>query len=177
MLKTERWGVAESVDVRLPTGNELDLLGIAGPQVKLTFIASSAAGWLYPHVNLAYTIAGSSAVGDDPADYVIAPPEEVNYAAGADLAVSLRTTVAFDVVGRVMRQVGNLTWGPSEFGGAQYPQLGLDPGQDLHLVLGSTGVKVNIFGNMLATANVLFPLVKHGLTDNLTWMAGVDYSF
>ena len=177
MLKADRWGIAESVDVRLPTGDELDLLGIAGPQVKLAFIASSAAGWLYPHVNLAYTISGASAAADDLATYVIAPPEEVNYAAGADMALSQRATVAFDVVGRVMRRVGNLTWGPSEFGGSQYSQLGLVPGQDLHLLLGSTGVKVNLFGNMLATANVLFPLVKHGLTDNLTWMAGVDYSF
>jgi hypothetical protein len=39
------------------------------------------------------------------------------------------------------------------------------------------GVKVNPFGNMLLTANVLFPLSNRGLTDSLTWMAGVDYSF
>jgi len=30
---------------------------------------------------------------------------------------------------------------------------------------------------MLLTTNVLFPLTKNGLTDRLTWMAGVDYSF
>ena len=72
MLKGNTWGIAESVDVRLPTGDELNLLGIAGPQVKLTFIASSTVGALSPHVNLAYTISGTSAAGDDPDTYVIA---------------------------------------------------------------------------------------------------------
>jgi hypothetical protein len=177
IFKGETLALAESIDVRLPTGDELNLLGIAGPQVKLTFIASSTVGGLSPHVNVAYTISGSSEAGDDPETFVIAPPEEINYAAGADMAVSLRATVAFDVVGRVMRQVGTLSWTASDFGGPQYSQFELIPGEDLHLLLGSLGVKLNPFANMLVTANVLFPLTKNGLTDNLTWMAGVDYSF
>lgn len=172
----DAWNVAQSVDVRLPTGDELNLLGIAGPQLKLTFIASSAIGELSPHANLAYTISGASGAADDLA-YVAAPPEEINYAAGADLAVSLRTTVAADIVGRVMRKIGKLEWSPSGFGGSQYQQFYFDAGQDLHLLLGSVGLKVNPFGNMLLTTNVLFPLKKNGLTDQLTWMAGVDYSF
>jgi hypothetical protein len=72
---------------------------------------------------------------------------------------------------------GTLTWGPSDFGGSQYPQFHLSPGEDLNLLLGSVGVKANPFRNMLLTANVLFPLTSSGLTARLTWMAGVDYSF
>jgi len=122
MLNGKTWGIAESVDVRLPTGDELNLLGIAGPQVKLTFIASSAVGELSPHLNLAYTISGTSAAGNDPDTYVIPPPEEINYAAGADLALGLRTTVAADVVGRIMRKAGTMTWGPADFDNSQNPQ-------------------------------------------------------
>jgi hypothetical protein len=180
MLKGNNWGIAESVEVRLPTGDELNLLGIAGPQVKLTFIASTAVGGLSPHVNLAYTISGTSEAGDDPDTFVIPPPEEINYAAGADFALSLRTTIAVDVVGRVMREVGTLTWGPADFDGSQFQQhqqFDFAEGEDLHLLLGSVGLKVNPFANMLFTANVLFPLTKNGLTDRLTWMAGIDYSF
>ncbi len=184
MLNGKTWAIAESVDVRLPTGDELNLLGIGGPQVKLTFIASSRVGELSPHANLAYTISGTNAAADDPDTYVYPPPEEINYAAGADLALGLRTTVAFDVVGRIMRKAGTMTWGPVDFDGdgpelpnPQYQQFDFTAGQDLHLLLGSTGLKVNPFKNMLFTANVLFPLTKHGLTDRLTWMAGVDYSF
>jgi Putative MetA-pathway of phenol degradation len=177
MVKGNTWGIAESIDVRLPTGDELNLLGIGGPQVKLTFITSSRAGRLSPHLNLAYTISGTSEAADDPETYVFPPLEEVNYAAGADLALSLRTTVAVDLVGRVMRKAGTMTWGPTAFGGSQYQQFHRTPGEDLHLLLGSVGLKANPFGNMLFTANVLFPLTKNGLTDRLTWMAGVDYSF
>jgi hypothetical protein len=180
MLKGDTWGIAESIDVRLPTGDELNLLGIAGSQVKLTFIASSTVGGLSPHVNLAYTISGTSAAGDDPDTFVLPPNEEINYAAGADLALSLRTTVAVDVVGRVMRKGGTMTWGSADFDGfqyQQYQQFDFIGGKDLHLLLGSVGLKANPFGNMLVTANVLFPLTKNGLTDSLTWMAGVDYSF
>ena len=180
LLKGDTWGIAESIDVRLPTGDELNLLGIAGPQVKLTFIASSRLGELSPHANLAYTISGTSEAGADPNSYISAPPEEINYAAGADLALGLRTTVAADVVGRIMRKAGTMTWGPADFDGSQYPQyqqFDFTAGRDLHVLLGSAGLKVNPFKNMLFTANVLFPLTKNGLTDRLTWMAGADYSF
>jgi hypothetical protein len=176
VLNRRAWAIAESIDVRLPTGDERDLLGVAGPQVKLTFIASSAVGNLSPHVNLAYTISGSSSVADDEDAFVSAPLEEISYAVGADFAPSLRTTIAVDVVGRTLRKAGILTWGPSQFGD-QFPQFRLTAGEDLHLLLGSVGVKVNPFANMLLTANVLFPLAKRGLTDRLTWMAGFDYSF
>jgi len=169
-------GIAEWVDVRLPTGDERNLLGVGGPQFKLGFIASSAAGRLSPHVNLAYTISGASGAADDLASVVLAPPEEISYAGGADLALTLRTTVAFDAVGRILRRVGTLDWAPSAFG-ANFPQFELNRGQDLHLLLGSLGVRVNPFGNMLLTANLLFPMTESGLTDSLTWTAGVDYSF
>ena len=33
-----------------------------------------------------------------PPPHVYPPPEEINYATGADLALGLRTTVAFDVI-------------------------------------------------------------------------------
>lgn len=179
MFTNDTWSVAESIDVRLPTGDELDLLGIGGHQVKLTFIASSALGQLSPHLNLAYTISGASPAADDLTTYVFPPPDEVNYAAGADLALSPRATVAADVVGRVMRNAGTMVWGQAfaEPQFAQYQQFDFTANRDLHLLLGSVGLKVNPFKTMLFTANVLFPLTKNGLTDRLTWMAGVDYSF
>ena len=176
ILKRDNIAIAESVDVRLPTGDELDLLGVAGPQIKLTFIASTGMGRFSPHVNFAYTITGTSTSADDEDAIIVSPPEEINYAGGADVALSLRSTVAFDVVGRILRQAGTLTWAPSQFG-AQYQQFHSNAGKDLYLLLGSLGFKVNPFGNMLFTTNVLFPLTKSGLTDNLTWMAGFDYSF
>ena len=71
-----------------------------------------------------------------------------------------------------------ITWGPSRQFGPQFPQFDFNRRQGPPPACSDRlGLKVNPFGNMLVTANVLFPLTKHGLTDNLTWMAGVDYSF
>jgi hypothetical protein len=176
ILNHDAIGIAEAIDVRLPTGDEADLLGIAGPQVKLAFIAATEAGRLSPHVNLAYTISGTSeGAVSAPGSVLVGPPEEISYAAGADYALSLRTTVAFDAVGRVLRKEGKLMWGPTEFG-PEFQQFHFEQG-DLHLLLGSAGLKINPYRNLLFTANVLFPLTKSGLTDELTWMAGFDYSF
>ena len=58
-----------------------------------------------------------------------------------------------------------------------FQEFSLNPGADLHLLLGSTGVKFNPAANLLVSANVLFPLTRRGLTDNLTWLLGFDYSF
>ena len=60
--------------------------------------------------------------------------------------------------------------------GPSYREFQLQPG-DLHLLLGSTGIKLNPAANLLLSANVLFPLTTRGLTDNLTWLVGFDYSF
>jgi len=176
MLNRKTFAIAESADVRLPTGDELNLLGIAGSQVKLGFIASAVAGKVSPHLNLGYTISGSSSAADDPDTFVFPPSEEFNYAGGADYALSLRTTIAFDAVGRILRKAGTVTMEPSTFG-PQFPQFRYNSGEDLHLLLGSVGVKVNPFANMLVTASVLFPMTNSGLTDSLTCMAGGDYSF
>ena len=185
LLRSHGGGVAAGVDVRLPTGDEENLLGIAGAQAKVYLAASTGLGRLSPHINAGYTLSGTSdSVSTSSA--LIAPPDEINYAGGADMAVSLRATVVFDVVGRTLRGVGTLREQPSLFGTrvgrsdgerTELQELRLLPGADLRLLLGSTGVKFNPTANLLVSANVLFPLSDRGLTDRLTWLLGFDYSF
>lgn len=184
-LKRNGGGLAGGVDLRLPTGDETNLLGIAGAQAKLYIAASSGFSRVSPHVNFGYTISGGSDAASASNSFLIAPPDEVNYAGGADIPLSLRTTVALDIVGRVLRGVGTLEQVPTSFGSRGgdpnkpinfYQEFALRPG-DLHLPLGSAGFKVNPVGNMLLSVNFLFPLSQRGLTDNLTWLVGLDYSF
>ena len=175
-LKGSGGGLAAAVDVRLPTGDETNLLGVAGAQAKLYFIASTAVDKVSPHVNVGYTMSGATAAATSPDTVVVEPPDEFNYAGGVDVEASPRATLAFDLVGRTLKQFGTLERIPSAFG-PNFPRLSLREGRDLNLLLGSTGIKVNPFGNMLITGNLLFPLTSGGLTDNLTWMVGVDYSF
>lgn len=175
VLKRNGGGLAGAVDVRLPTGDESNLLGIAGTQTKVYMIGSRAFSRLSPHFNFGYTISGGSP--DAAAEFLlIAPADEINYTAGADMAVSLRTTVAVGVVGRTLRQIGTLSDASTRFGGV-YKEFELNRGADLHLLLGSAGLKVNPTANMLMSTNVLFPLRQRGLTDRLTWLVSFDYSF
>jgi hypothetical protein len=186
VLRHHGGGLAAGVDVRLPTGDEQNLLGIAGTQGKVYLAASTGLGRLSPHLNLGYTVSSASDAATGAGAVLIAPPDEINYAGGVDVAVSLRATVAFDVVGRTLRGIGTLEEVPSLFGSrggdsngerTPYQELRLVPGADLRLLLGSVGAKVNTFANLLVSTNVLFPLSNRGLTDRLTWLLGCDYSF
>src|SRR5439155_27028263 len=98
--------------------------------------------------------------------------------------LSLKTTVALDVVGRTLRKIGTLEDIPSLFGSRNgnrdaairpFQELSLRPGADLDLLLGSVGIKFNPFANLLVSANVLVPLSDRGLTAKLTWLLGFDY--
>lgn len=175
-LKRGGGGLAAAFDFRIPTGDETNLLGVAGAQTKLYLVASAAANKLSPHVNVGYTLSGSSAAANDPATIVIAPPDEFNYSAGVDVEAGLRATLAFDLIGRTLKDFGTLERVPSAYG-ENLLHFVPRSGTDLNLLLGSTGIKINPFGNMLITGNMLFPMTSSGLTDNLTWMVGIDYSF
>ena len=97
-------------------------------------------------------------------------------AGGADVRMSLRTTAAVDVVGRTLRKIGTLELGPSS-ADPRLEEFQLRPGANLHILLGSAGIRIDPVANLLLSANVLFPLTSRGLTDNLTWLLRFDYSF
>ena len=52
-----------SIDLRLPTGDEDDLLGTGATQTKVQFIASGEYGLFAPHASFGYTFSnGKSAI-------------------------------------------------------------------------------------------------------------------
>ena len=198
-------GVAGEIGVRLPTGDESDLLGTGGTQTRLLFIAAMSRGDFSPHVNLGYVLSSgtvSSGVTDfeipagsagDPIRNLSAPdidlsvPDEFHYTGGFDWAVSPRVTFAADVIGRVIRNVMRFESGDSTF---QFrtandspiqtnsrPTFNLDGTRNLNLLLGAVGAKFNVATNLLLTANVLFPLSDSGLKPRVTPVIGLDYAF
>jgi hypothetical protein len=197
-------GLAVGADFRLPTGEERDLLGTGVWQARASLTWSVHLGALSPHVNGGYT--WSTNPPDDRTPEEKNPPNggaplprltipnEVDYTAGFDWAVHPRVTVAFDVIGRtflqtqivqVQDQTFTATTGNSNGVGGQqppqtvtavFPRLTTTQG-DLNTLLGSFGLKVNPFSNLLITANVLFSLTREGLQTNIAPLIGVDYSF
>ena len=85
MLDFAGGGVAGGVDVRLPTGDQKNLLG-AGGQTKMFAIVSGGRGRLMQHANFGYT----ATWGSVPNVGLLATlggetslPDEINYALGS----------------------------------------------------------------------------------------------
>jgi hypothetical protein len=172
-------GLAVGLDLRLPTGDEENLLGIAGTQAKIYGVLSTTAGNLSPHVNLGYTFSRGNDLANDPDSVFLAPPDEVSYTFGADMAVTPRLTIAGDIIGRTLRGVPRLRFGDVGFG-SLFQEFTLEEEEgSLNLVLGSVGGKYKPWADsdLLVTANLLFPLTSVGLRDKLTPVIGFDYSF
>ena len=171
--------------LRLPTGDELDLLGTGATQFTLTFIGSGRYGKVAPHVNVGYTF--SSGISDEAEDnFVVAPSDEFDFTFGADIAVKPRLTVAADFIGRTLVDVRRLidtdltfrytttNGGPVQ--SSVVPALATESGS-LTLLLGSAGVKFNLTKTVLFSASVLFALNDVGLRDAITPVLGLDYTF
>ena len=181
LLRGDLGGLSIAEDLRLPTGEERDLLGTGATQAKTFVIGSLRLGSFSPHVNAGYTW---STTGDDETDI----PDEISYTAGFDWAVSPRMTFAVDLIGRnfvdsrVVRVVDTTfrantnPAGPPNIVTATFPRLVAEEG-DSNALLGSVGLKINPFGNFLLTVNGLFRLNREGLQDDFAPLVGVDYSF
>ena len=191
-LRNRAAGFAIALDVRLPTGDENDLLGAGGTQTKVFFVASAETDRLAPHVNIGYTFS-SGDIGGSGAQLTptleTALNDEFNYTGGPEFVVLPRLTILGEVVGRTLRDAGRLTLASKEF--AFVPGIGRPRGPaevanfdefqpqsgNLNLALGAAGFKFNPTGNLLISVNMLFPLTDAGLTSTITPVVGVEYAF
>ncbi|HTM34939.1 MAG TPA: transporter [Vicinamibacterales bacterium] len=172
-------GLAFGVDVRLPTGDEMNLLGSGTTGVQPFAIWSGTFKTVSPHVNAGYRWNGSSVLAGNPAtgqsgDF----PDQVGYSAGADVAVNPRLTVAFDVLGRYVIDAERLrseTFHALD-GHSTFPNI-VFARDSYNAVSGSIGLKGNLFGRFLMDVNVLFSLDNNGLRDKVTPLIGLEYSF
>src|SRR4029079_8136420 len=91
---------AAGVDVRVPTGDEQNLLGAGAPGVR-PFAAFSASYRAFaPHANLSYQWNGRSVLaGDARHDIEGALTDQFLYAVGSDFSVNSRFSIVFDVLG------------------------------------------------------------------------------
>jgi hypothetical protein len=178
-------GVALAADVRLPTGDEQNLLG-GSAQTKMMLVMSSGGDRVAQHVNVGYTFsgaAGSSLAGAAVDDF----PDEVGYAAGMEFVVDPRVTLIGDLVGRVLRDAGRLGLASKTLqfalpGPPAPPQSAVfqefEPrAGNINLLFGTAGVKFNPRGNLLVSASVLFPLNDSGLKSKVAGVFGLDYAF
>ena len=180
-LRQDHGALALALDVRLPTGDEEDLLGTGATQTKLFLIGSTRFGKFAPHVNIGYTHSGSGSdtVGD--------LPDEFNFITGFSMGVHPKVTVFADLVWRTLldaqqierRELTHLykRW-DSEIIEQTSRQVLDTRQQDLNIAAASIGLKVNIVGDLLFSANLSFSLSDEGLRDeDIIPLIGIDYSF
>ena len=188
MLVRAKWNLyrgatasaALGTDLRLPTGDEAELLGSGATQFKLYGVVGGSPGRFSPRASLGYTFSsgGSEFTGD--------LPDELNYTAGFDLAVHPRFTIAADFVGRTLLDANKLVIGTQTYQftqrldptlrSVQRPALSTEQ-SNLGLYLGSVGFKINPAGRLLLVGNVLIAIGDGGLQDSVTPVFGIDYSF
>jgi hypothetical protein len=172
--KRETQDLAVGLDLRFPTGDDQNMLGTGTTQASFFFIASTIRGNFAPHVNVGYTVSGSSA------------SDQVNYVGGVEYAVSPRLTVIGDLLGRtyldslriedttVQHQFQQSDTAPVET--TPLAEIIAVP-KSLTTLLGTVGVKVNVWQNLLVSAHVLVALDNAGLISRVRPVIGVDYSF
>ena len=93
--------MAIGLDLRVPTGNEMNLLGTGAPGLQPFAIFSATNQKISLHGNAGYQWNGASVIAGNPATGTSADfPDQVTYAVGADVSAHPRLTLAFDVLGR-----------------------------------------------------------------------------
>lgn len=171
--------VAAGLDFRLPTGDEMNLLGTGTAGIEPFLIFSGGFQNVSPHANVSYQWNGSSVLAGNPATGESADfPDQVGYAIGTDISVSTRLTLAIDVLGRYVINGERLR--QEDFhaldGKSVFPNIAFSR-DSFQTLSGALGFKVNVFSRLLIDANLLFALDNNGIRDKLTPLVGFEYTF
>ena len=170
---------AEGKLLRLPTGDENNLLGTGAPAVQPFAAWSATYGTFAPHINLGYQWNGSSTLaGDIEAGVSADLPDVAVYALGAVVSVHPRVTLALDVLGRYIIDSPRVRL--EDFvaldGHSVFPNIAFDTGS-INELSSAVGLKINVAGRLLLNTNLLMRLNSEGLRDKISPLVGIEYAF
>jgi hypothetical protein len=195
--KGEHAGLAAGLDVRLPTGDKLNLQG-AGTTGVRPFAVWSYSARISPHVNVGYEANGDSVLAGDLSTGTKGHiPNQFLYSAGAEARLVKRVTVALDLIGQLVINGQQVSLGQQSYLGPCDTPIGAPPGPAgcqtpgaavqrttlLHSVgnytitSAATGLRINPFGQLLISGNVLFKLDRGGLRANVVPVVSASYTF
>lgn len=176
-------GAALGVDLRLPTGDPEAMLGAGVTRTLVSGIWSGTAGPLAPHASFGYEFWSDPFRAFDPLQQapIDAGRNGTLLQAGVEWAASNRLTVNGEFMQRTIRNGARLTYKDvpmpaNPFGLTSASVASIDP-RGLTRASMAGGIKWNIAGTALLTANVLLPLTDAGLVDHLTPIVGLDWGF
>ena len=179
VFRHESNAIALGFNVRLPTGDEMNLLGSGAAGLQPFAVWSATYGKLSPHVNASYHWNGSSVLAGNPATGESAHfPDQFSYALGTELSAITRMTIAFDLLGTYTIDAQRLqaTTFHALDGHSTYPNITFERAS-FHTVNGSIGIKIDLVERLLLQGNLLFKANEGGLRDKLTPLIGLEYTF
>jgi hypothetical protein len=172
---------AAGVDLRMPTGDENNLLGSGALGVRPFAAVSSSIGPFAPHANVAYQWNGESALaGDVRAGETADLPDQFSYVVGADVLMAQRLSVIFDFFGQRVIDSPRIVPRTSTRTGAA-GSVTLDDifftSESFWTSSGGFGLKANLAPRLLVAFNLRFAIGNGGLTDRLSPLIGMEWAF
>lgn len=181
LMREGRRALSTGIDLRLPTGDERNLLGSGTLGVRPFAAVSTTFGPASPHVNVAYQWNGRSLLAGDVRGGIKADmPDQFQYAVGSDVSVNPHLSVVFDVLGQRFIHSPRLS---------TFDFLAEGPASSVSLrdlvfqtssfwtASGSAGLKANLATRLLINFNLRFAIGSAGLTDRITPLVGVEWAF
>jgi hypothetical protein len=168
--QSSRMGAALLAEIRLPTGDEEDLLGSGSTQFRALGLYSAQFGTLSPHVNIGYLARGDSRTQND----------AVLVGVSVDNLLSDWATLAAGFESEL--QVGeNKFTLPADIEFDEPFQRTIPatnvPNKGGDLLRASLGAKFTVRGGTVLVVNALMPLRDVGLQPDFIWTVGLDFPF
>jgi hypothetical protein len=176
-LERKRLRLAGGLDVRVPSGDELNFLGSGAIGFK-PYLAVSMQGRFSPHGNFGYqwngkSILNANSIGEDQP-----LPADLFYTAGVNVEPGKRWALITDLLGKRFFNTPRLA-PPTQvmvpgYGEAPSvePRVGSYVANDL-----AVGFKMTTYEHLILTANATIKLNEGGLRSRVVPLAGLSYSF
>jgi hypothetical protein len=165
MVAARSGGVAVAGELRLPTGDERNLLGAGTTAVRVMGIGSLERRGLSLHGNAGLVRGGVS--------------DEYTFGGAAGLAVAPQVTLTGELSGRYISELRSIVLTPAphpSYEGVDTWRLtGGDPGRTITNAI--AGFKWNPTGTFVIAAHLRWSLTSSGLTAPLTPSIGMEYAF
>ena len=181
IVRQAQGAIGAGAEVRIPSGNEHDLLGSGAWGVKSFLVLSFLYKRIAPHVNVGYQWNGGSVLAGDPASQISDDlPDRFSFAMGFDAGITDRLSIAIDLLtDRVLNspQLEMTSFRASgDLGSAVFEDIMFRATSYL-TSNGSAGVKLALAEGLLANFNVRFKVAGEGLADRATPLLGIEYTF
>ena len=165
LVSGARGGVAAAGELRLPTGDEANLLGAGSTSWRLMGVGSVDQGRVGLHGNAGIVRGGIS--------------DEFTFAGALSLAVQPRVTISAELYGRYVSELRDIALSAEPHPtiiGVDTLRLSAGP-SGTTLLTALTGIKWNVTGTLVLGGHVAWPMAERGLTAAITPTVTLEYAF